>query len=162
MDKIENEIYKDINNNNKLIKILLLLLISIIIIIFASIYLYLNHLVTPTITEINLAEISDEEKEMIKDINFLELNYIPNTIEFISLKLESTDRESQFCIKFSVDKNDASKTIIERNSSEKVMKITKLFENNNVEFYEAKTHFISHTKNDKWTYLYELIKKYKK
>lgn len=41
MDKIEEEIYKDIKFNNKIIKSLLLLLLLIVVIICAIIYIYI-------------------------------------------------------------------------------------------------------------------------
>ncbi len=162
MDKIEEEIYKDIKFNNKIIKSLLLLLLLIVVIICAIIYIYMNKLVTPTITEIDLLSVSAEEKEKLKNMNFLELENTPKSINFINLKLESGIRESQFYINFSVDREETIQFAIERNSSEKTMNIIKLFEEDNKYIYEAKTHFTSNSKDYKWDYLYELINKYKK
>ena len=87
-------------------------------------------------TEISLSNISSDEREKMINLNYLELESYPASLEFITLKRKSETRETQFCKKIS--------------------------ENNEKITYEMKTNFAQNSRDEKWDYLLELIDKYKK
>lgn len=65
------------------------------------------------ILEIELDQITLQEKEKLIELNFLELDEYPSSLEFIQLRHESEIRESQFYIEFSVNKEEANNYKIE-------------------------------------------------
>lgn len=101
----------------KIIKISLIIILIIII----SIILYIGLIIFDTIrihiTEIELTNISQEEKEKLIEQNFLELKQYPESIKFLTLKSEKAIRETQYYITFSVSKEDANLYELERNTT---------------------------------------------
>ena len=112
-------------------------------------------------TEISLSNISSDEREKMINLNYLELESYPASLEFITLKRKSETRETQFCIIFSKEENLNE---IEKNQKQSANEITikKISENNEKITYEMKTNFAQNSRDEKWDYLLELIDKYKK
>ena len=104
------------------------LLIIIILIIFTIGVLYLGWIFYDTVKmhkiEIPLSNLTSDEKEKLISLNFLELESYPSSIEFIELKEESEIRETQFYIKFSIDKEDEKLYKIEKNVNQSTNEIT--------------------------------------
>lgn len=147
------------------------MLIKAIVIIVLTIFiigvLYLGWSVYDTVkthkTEISLSNISSDEREKIINLNYLELESYPASLEFITLKKESETRATQFCIIFSISKEE-NLNEIEKNQKQSANEITikKIYENNEKITYEMKTNFAQNSRDEKWDYLLELIDKYKK
>lgn len=147
------------------------MLIKAIVIIVLAIFiigvLYLGWSVYDTVkthkTEISLSNISSDEREKIINLNYLELESYPASLEFITLKKESETRATQFCIIFYISKEE-NLNEIEKNQKQSANEITikKIYENNEKITYEMKTNFAQNSRDEKWDYLLELIDKYKK
>ena len=146
----------------KIIKICLLIILGIIIVFVGNIALIVYDTFRTHTLEIELDQISQQEKEKLIELNFLELDEYPSSLEFIKLRHEAEIRESQFYIVFSVNKEDANNSEIENeNNSTNGVSILKIKEKNGKIIYEMQTNFTQHSKAEKWDYLYELIGKYK-
>ena len=130
------------------------LLIIIILIIFTIGVLYLGWIFYDTVKmhkiEIPLSNLTSDEKEKLISLNFLELESYPSSIEFIELKEESEIRETQFYIKFSIDKEDEKLYKIEKNVNQSTNEITikKISESNGKIIYEMKTNFAQNNINE--------------
>lgn len=148
-------------------KMLIKAIVIIVLTIFIIGVLYLGWSVYDTVkthkTEISLSNISSDEREKMINLNYLELESYPASLEFITLKKESETRETQFCIIFSISKEE-NLNEIEKNQRQSANEITikKISENNEKITYEMKTNFAQNSRDEKWDYLLELINKYKK
>lgn len=148
-------------------KVLIKAIVIIVLTIFIIGVLYLGLSVYDTVkthkTEISLSNISSDEREKMINLNYLELESYPASLEFITLKRESETRETQFCIIFSISKEE-NLNEIEKNQKQSTNEITikKISENNEKITYEMKTNFAQNSRDEKWDYLLELIDKYKK
>lgn len=148
-------------------KVLIKAIVIIVLTIFIIGVLYLGWSVYDTVkthkTEISLSNISSDEREKMINLNYLELESYPASLEFITLKKESETRETQFCIIFSISKKE-NLNEIEKNQKQSANEITikKIYENNEKITYEMKTNFAQNSRDEKWDYLLELINKYKK
>lgn len=148
-------------------KVLIKAIVIIVLTIFIIGVLYLEWSVYDTVkthkTEISLSNISSDEREKMINLNYLELESYPASLEFITLKRESETRETQFCIIFSISKEE-NLNEIEKNQKQSANEITikKISENNEKITYEMKTNFAQNSRDEKWDYLLELIDKYKK
>mgnify|MGYP004514303669 CR=1 FL=1 len=148
-------------------KVLIKAIVIIVLTIFIIGVLYLGWSVYDTVkthkTEISLSNISSDEREKMINLNYLELESYPASLEFITLKKESETRETQFCIIFSISKEE-NLNEIEKNQKQSANEITikKISENNEKITYEMKTNFAQNSRDEKWDYLLELINKYKK
>lgn len=148
-------------------KVLIKAIVIIVLTIFIIGVLYLGWSVYDTVkthkTEISLFNISSDEREKMINLNYLELESYPASLEFITLKKESETRETQFCIIFSISKEE-NLNEIEKNQKQSANEITikKISENNEKITYEMKTNFAQNSRDEKWDYLLELINKYKK
>ena len=147
--------------------VLIKAIVIIVLTIFIIGVLYLGWSVYDTVkthkTEISLSNISSDEREKMINLNYLELESYPASLEFITLKRESETRETQFCIIFSISKEE-NLNEIEKNQKQSANEITikKISENNEKITYEMKTNFAQNSRDEKWDYLLELIDKYKK
>ena len=147
----------------KAISILIIGIVTIIVIGIA----YLGWIVYDTarshITEISLTNINEEEKSKLMELNFLELDKYPKSLEFNKLKEISEVRETQFYIEFSINKYEKDLYDIEKNKSHSpnTISIEQKEENDEKVIYEMQTNFAQNSKAKKWSYLYELIEKYK-
>ena len=148
-------------------KVLIKAIVIIVLTIFIIGVLYLGLSVYDTVkthkTEISLSNISSDEREKMINLNYLELESYPASLEFITLKRKSETRETQFCIIFSISKEE-NLNEIEKNQKQSANEITikKISENNEKITYEMKTNFAQNSRDEKWDYLLELIDKYKK
>lgn len=148
-------------------KVLIKAIVIIVLTIFIIGVLYLGWSVYDTVkthkTEISLSNISSDEREKMINLNYLELESYPASLKFITLKRESETRETQFCIIFSISKEE-NLNEIEKNQKQSANEITikKISENNEKITYEMKTNFAQNSRDEKWDYLLELIDKYKK
>ncbi len=148
-------------------KVLIKAIVIIVLTIFIIGVLYLGWSVYDTVkthkTEISLSNISSDEREKMINLNYLELESYPASLEFITLKKESETRETQFCIIFSISKEE-NLNEIEKNQKQSANEITikKISENNEKITYEMKTNFAQNSRDEKWDYLLKLIDKYKK
>ena len=149
------------------LKALIKAIVIIVLTIFIIGVLYLGWSFYDTVkthkTEISLSNISSDEREKMINLNYLELESYPASLEFITLKKESETRETQFCIIFSISKEE-NLNEIEKNQKQSANEITikKISENNEKITYEMKTNFAQNSRDEKWDYLLELIDKYKK
>lgn len=147
----------------KTIIILVIFIISVVVIGIGYLgWIFYDTVKTHT-TEISLTDITEDEKAKIIELNFLELDKYPESLEFIKLEKDTEIRETQFYIEFSINKDEASLYEIEKNKnhSPNGISIEKKEENEEKVIYEMQTNFSQNSKADKWTYLYELIEKYK-
>lgn len=148
-------------------KVLIKAIVIIVLTIFIIGVLYLGWSFYDTVkthkTEISLSNISSDEREKMINLNYLELESYPASLEFITLKKESETRETQFGIIFSISKEE-NLNEIEKNQRQSANEITikKISENNEEITYEMKTNFAQNSRDEKWDYLLELINKYKK
>ncbi len=147
----------------KIVKICVLL---ILIAIFAFVGI-VSGVVYDTVrthtSQIELNKISQQEKEELIKLDFLELTEYPSSLEFLQLRQESEIRETQYYIEFSIDKKEVELYEIEKNSNRSPNEITilKKYEDNEKNIYELQTNFAQNSKEEKWKYLYDLIEKYK-
>lgn len=148
----------------KVIKRILLIILLIILMGIGFLgYLFYDG-VRVHANEIDLGQITEEEKEKLINLNFLELSDYPSSIEFLSLKEESAIRETQFYLDFSVAKEEASSYQMEKNenASPNEISILKIGENEDSIIYEMQTNFAQHSTDGKWKFLYALFDKYGK
>lgn len=146
----------------KAISILIIGIVTIIVIVIAYLGWIVYDTARPHITEISLNNINEEEKSKLIELNFLELGKYPQSLEFNKLKVISEVRETQFYIEFSINK-DEKVNDLERNKSHSpnTISIEHKEENDEKVIYEMQTNFAQNSKEKKWSYLYELIEKYK-
>lgn len=147
-------------------KIAIRLFIVLIVMVLAIVigYICWGMSTLSSTTEIDLTKLTKEEKAKLIEINYLELESYPNSLEFIELKEESQVRESQFIITFSVDNNEKDFYQIERDKTSIAgeSSIYRIKEENNKTIYEFKTNFTSNSKGYQWDFIYDLIRKYEK
>lgn len=147
----------------KIVKICILLIL-IVILAFVGIVSWVIYDTVRTHTiQIELNKISQQEKEDLIKLDFLELTEYPSSLEFLQLRQESEIRETQYYIEFSIDKKEIKLYEIEKNSNRSPNEITilKKYEDNEKNIYELQTNFAQNSKEEKWKYLYDLIEKYK-
>lgn len=140
------------------------LLILIVILVFTGIVIWgIDDTVRTHTSQIELNRISQQEKEKLIQLDFLELAEYPSSLEFLELRQESEIRETQFYIEFSIAKEEVESYEIEKNSNHSPNEITilKIYEDNGKNIYELQTNFAQNSKDEKWSYLYDLIEKYK-
>lgn len=146
-------------------KIAIRLFILLIVIVLAIVigYICWGMSTLSSTTQIDLTKLTKEEKAKLIEINYLELEKYPNSLEFIELKEESQVRESQFIITFSVDNNEKDLYQIERDKKGIAgeSSICKIDEKDNKDIYEFRTNFTSNSKGHKWNFISDLINKYK-
>lgn len=147
--------------NNFFKTFVILFIICVLIFIIFIFYQILITNFSINTKEIDLKLIDDDEKEKIIYFNFLELETYPRTMEFFSLKSESTIREKQYYITFSVDKDEAVNYVIERKSSTAgESEIYKILSEKEKNIYMFKTNFSCNSRGYKWDFLDELLLKY--
>ena len=147
----------------KIVKICVLLIL-IVILAFVGIVSWVIYDTVRTHTiQIELNKISQQEKEDLIKLDFLELTEYPSSLEFLQLRQESEVRETQYYIEFSIDKKEVALYEIEKNSNSSPNEITilKKYEDNEKNIYELQTNFTQNSIEEKWKYLYDLIEKYK-
>ena len=147
----------------KAISILIIGIVTIIVIGIAYLGWIVYDTARPHITEISLTNINEEEKSKLIELNFLELDKYPQSLEFNKLKEISEVRETQFYIEFSINNYEKDLYDIEKNKSHSpnTISIEQKEENNEKIIYEMQTNFAQNSKAKKWGYLYELIERYK-
>lgn len=147
----------------KAISILIIGIVTIIVIGIAYLGWIVYDTARPHITEISLTNINEEEKSKLIELNFLELDKYPQSLEFNKLKEISEVRETQFYIEFSINKYEKNLYDIEKNKSHSpnTISIEQKEENDEKVIYEMQTNFAQNSKAKKWGYLYELIERYK-
>lgn len=149
--------------SKKILKICLLL-ISIIIFVVVGVITWIIYDTARTHTsQIELNQITPQEKEELIRLDFLELSEYPPSLEFILLRKETEIRETQFYIEFSINKDESNLYEIEKNinHSSNEISILKKYESDEKNIYELQTNFTQNSKEEKWSYLYSLIEKYK-
>lgn len=147
----------------KIVRICVLLILIVILTFIGIVSWVIYDTVRTHTSQIELNKISQEEKEKLIQLDFLELTEYPSSLEFLELKQESEIRETQFYIKFSIDKEEANLYKIERNTNYTTTDLTilKIDEDNEKNIYELQTNFTQNTTEEKWSYLYKLMEKYK-
>lgn len=147
----------------KTISVLIIGIVTIIVIGIAYLGWIVYDTARPHITEISLNNINEEEKSKLIELNFLELDKYPQSLVFNKLKEISEVRETQFYIEFSINKYEKDLYDIEKNKSRSpnTISIEQKEENDEKVIYEMQTNFAQNSKAKKWSYLYELIEKYK-
>jgi len=149
--------------SKKILKICLLL-ISIIIFVVVGVITWIIYDTARTHTsQIELNQITPQEKEELIRLDFLELSEYPPSLEFILLRKETEIRETHFYIEFSINKDESNLYEIEKNinHSSNEISILKKYESDEKNIYELQTNFTQNSKEEKWSYLYSLIEKYK-
>ena len=149
--------------SKKIVKICVLLIL-ILILAFVGIASWVIYDTVRTHTsQIELNKISQQEKEELIKLDFLELTEYPSSLEFLQLRQELEIRETQYYIEFSIDKKEIESYEIEknRNCSPNEITILKKYEDNEKNIYKLQTNFAQNTKEEKWSYLYDLIEKYR-
>jgi len=151
------------NMEKKIVKICILLILIVILSFVVIVSWIIYDTARTHITQIELNKISQQEKEKLIQLNFLELTEYPSSLEFLQLRQESQIRETQFYIKFSVVKEEGKLYKIEKNINHTTTDLTilKVDEDNEKNIYELQTNFTQNTIEEKWKYLYDLIEKYK-
>ena len=146
----------------KTISVLIIGIVTIIVIGIAYLGWIVYDTARPHITEISLKNINEEEKAKLIELNFLELDKYPQSLVFNKLKAISEVRETQFYIEFSINK-DEEVNDLEKNKSHSpnTISIEQKEENDEKVIYEMQTNFAQNSKAKKWSYLYELIERYK-
>ncbi len=147
----------------KIVKICIVLIL-IVILAFVGIVSWVIYDTVRTYTsQIELKEISQQEKEELIKLDFLELTEYPSSLEFLQLRQESEVRETQYYIEFSINKKEVELYEIEknRNRSPNEISILKKYEDNEKNIYELQTNFAQNSIEEKWSYLYKLMEKYK-
>lgn len=149
--------------DKKIVKICVLLILIVILAFIGIVSWVTNNTIRTHTSRIELNKISQEEKEKFIQLDFLELTEYPSSLEFLELKQKSEIRETQFYIKFSIDKEEANLYKIERNTNYNTTDLTilKIDEDNEKNIYELQTNFTQNTIEEKWSYLYKLMEKYK-
>ena len=139
----------------KIVRICVLLILIVILAFIGIVSWVIYDTVRTHTSQIELNKISQEEKEKLIQLDFLELTEYPSSLEFLELKQESEIRETQFYIKFSIDKEEANLYKIERNTNYTSTDLTilKIDEDNEKNIYELQTNFTQNTIEEKWSYL---------
>ena len=147
----------------KIVKICVLLILIVILAFVGIVSWVVYDTVRTHTSQIELNKISQQEKEDLIKLNFLELTEYPSSLEFLQLRQESEIRETQYYIEFSIDKKEVELYEIEKNSNRSPNEITilKKYEDNEKNIYELQTNFAQNSTEEKWKYLYDLIEKYK-
>lgn len=147
----------------KIVKICVLLILIDIFAFVGIVSVVVYDTVRTHTSQIELNKISQQEKEELIKLDFLELTEYPSSLEFLQLRQESEIRETQYYIEFSIDKKEVELYEIEKNSNRSPNEITilKKYEDNEKNIYELQTNFAQNSKEEKWKYLYDLIEKYK-
>lgn len=147
----------------KIVKICILLILIVILAFIGIVSWVIYDTVRTRTSQIELNKISQEEKEKLIQLDFLELTEYPSSLEFLELRQESEIRETQYYIEFSIDKKEVELYEIEKNSNRSPNEITilKKYEDSEKNIYELQTNFAQNSKEEKWKYLYDLIEKYK-
>lgn len=147
----------------KIVKICVLLILIAIFAFVGIVSVVVYDTVRTHTSEIELNKISQQEKEELIKLDFLELTEYPSSLEFLQLRQEAEIRETQYYIEFSIDKKEVELYEIEKNSNRSPNEITilKKYEDNEKNIYELQTNFAQNSKEEKWKYLYDLIEKYK-
>lgn len=149
--------------SKKIVKICVLLIL-ILILAFVGIASWVIYDTVRTHTsQIELNKISQQEKEELIKLDFLELTEYPSSLEFLQLRQELEIRETQYYIEFSIDKKEVELYEIEKNRNRfpSEIAILKKYEDNKKNIYGLQTNFAQNSKEEKWKYLDNLIKKYK-
>lgn len=147
----------------KIVKICILLILIVILAFIGIVSWVIYDTVRTRTSQIELNKISQEEKEKLIQLDFLELTEYPSSLEFLELRQESEIRETQYYIEFSIDKKEVELYEIEKNNNRSPNEITilKKYEDSEKNIYELQTNFAQNSKEEKWKYLYDLIEKYK-
>ena len=147
----------------KIVKICILLILIVILAFIGIVSWVIYDTVRTRTSQIELNKISQEEKEKLIQLDFLELTEYPSSLEFLELRQESEIRETQYYIEFSIDKKGVELYEIETNNNRSPNEITilKKYEDSEKNIYELQTNFAQNSKEEKWKYLYDLIEKYK-
>lgn len=135
-------------NLKKILKICLIFLIIFIIISALGFICFIYNSVSTKEYIADLNNISMEEKEKMIQLNYLKLESYPDSIEFILIREEVSIRESQYYIKFSIDKKDSDIYKLERDESYIAggTNIKKIDEQDNKIIYEFSTNFTNNSK----------------
>lgn len=149
--------------DKKIVKICVLLILIVIFAFVGIVSWIIYDTVRTHTSQIELNKISQQEKEELIELDFLELTEYPSSLEFLQLREESEVRETQYYIEFSIDKKEVELYEIEKNRNCYPNEITiiKKYEDNEKKIYELQTNFAQNSKEGKWDYLYKLIEKYK-
>ncbi len=149
--------------SKKIVRISVVLILIVILILVGRISWVIYNTVRVHTSQIELNKISQQERENLIKLDFLELIEYPSSLEFLLLKRESAIRETQYYIEFSIDKKEIESYEIEknRNCSPNEITILKKYEDNEKNIYKLQTNFAQNTKEEKWSYLYDLIEKYR-
>lgn len=147
----------------KIVKICIVLILIVILAFVGIVSWVIYDTVRTHTSQIELKEISQQEKEELIKLDFLELTEYPSSLEFLQLRQESEVRETQYYIEFSINKKEVELYEIEknRNRSPNEISILKKYEDNEKNIYELQTNFAQNSIEEKWSYLYKLMEKYK-
>ena len=148
---------------SKIVKTCILLILLVLLACVGIVSLIIYDTIRVHTSQIELNVISQQEKENLIKLDFLELVEYPSSLEFIRLKKQSAIRETQYYIEFSIDKKEVEFYEIEKNGKYSPNEITilKKYEDNEKNIYELQTNFTQNSKGEKWSYLWDLIEKYK-
>ena len=149
--------------SKKIVKICVLLILIVIFICIGIASWVIYDTIRINTIQIGLDKISQQEKEELIKLDFLELTEYPSSLKFLQLRQESEIRETQYYIKFSINKEEANLYKIEKNINHTTNNLTilKIYNDNEKNIYELQTNFTQNTKEEKWKYLYDLIEKYR-
>lgn len=149
--------------SKKIVKICVLLILIVILAFVGIVSWVIYDTVRTDTSQIELNRISQQEKEELIKLDFLELTEYPSSLEFLQLRQELEIRETQYYIEFSIDKKEGELYEIEKNSNRSPNEITilKKYEDNEKNIYELQTNFAQNSIEEKWSYLYKLMEKYK-
>lgn len=147
----------------KIVKICVILILIVILAFVGIVSWVIYDTVRTHTSQIELKEISQQEKEELIKLDFLELTEYPSSLEFLQLRQESEVRETQYYIEFSINKKEVELYEIEKNRNRSPNEITilKKYEDNEKNIYELQTNFAQNSIEEKWSYLYKLMEKYK-
>lgn len=147
----------------KIVKTCVLLILVVIFAFVGIVSWTIYDTVRTHTSQIELNKISQQEKEELIKLDFLELTEYPSSLEFLQLRQESEIRETQYYIEFCIDKKEVELYEIEKNSNHSPNEITilKIYEDSEKNIYELQTNFAQNSTGEKWEYLYDLIEKYK-
>lgn len=147
----------------KIVKICILLILIVILVSIGIVSWIIYDTIRTHTSQIELNKISQEEKETLIQLDFLELTEYPSSLDFLQLRQASEIRETQYYIEFSIDKKEVELYEIEKNCNHSPNKITilKKYEDAEKNIYELQTNFAQNSTEEKWKYLYDLIEKYK-
>ena len=146
----------------KIIKTCVLLIFIVILACVGIVGWVIYDTVRTHTSQIELNKISQKEKEELIKLDFLELTEYPSSLEFLELRRESEVRETQYYIEISINKKEVELYEIEKNRNRSPNEsILKKYEDNEKNIYELQTNFAQNSIEEKWSYLYKLMEKYK-